>query len=120
MPSSTQPDYGKHDDHDEQFYVSANLFLVKCSSQVLRYFEAAPSGINVNLYLRDPRHISDCDSSTTNDGLKFDPMRRVVVTVAAFAVGFIVLVIAGKPFDMTVPFERQNMRRYAIQKPPIV
>ncbi len=43
-----------------------------------------------------------------------------VVTEAAFAVGLVLAVIAVKVLDMTVAFERENMRGDTVEKPAVM
>ena len=38
----------------------------------------------------------------------------------AFVIGFVVLIIAFKPFDMAVAFESKDMRTEAIKEPAVV
>ena len=51
----------------------------------------------------------------------FDAVRLVgVVAEAAFAVGLVFAVIAVEILDMAVAFERQNVRRDAIEEPAVM
>src|ERR1700691_1682382 len=43
-----------------------------------------------------------------------------ILAEAAHLVFFVILEIAFEPFDMAVPFERQNMRRDAVEEPAVM
>src|SRR6185437_3363867 len=50
--------------------------------------------------------------------LVLDPVWLVGVDAeAALLVGFVVLEVAFEPFDMAVAFERQHVRRHAVEEP---
>ena len=42
------------------------------------------------------------------------------LTVAALEVGFVVLVVAGKPLDMALALERENMGGDAVEEPAVM